>query len=213
MKTVLYLVRHGESEGNAVRSFLGHTNLDITQKGHAQAECTAEYLKNVHADVIYSSDLLRAYNTAKHTADKKGMEIIKNEKLREIDAGEWENRLFEDLEKEYADSYHTWRNDVGNACPNGGERVCDLQKRIVSELTKIAQENEGRSVFIFTHATPIRTFKAYCDGKTVDEIKDVPWASNASVSIAEYENGSFAMKEYSIDSFMDSLTTILPPNV
>ena len=74
MKTTIYLIRHGESQGNAVRAFLGHTNLDLTKKGHDQAECTAKYLKNIHADVIYSSDLLRAYSTAEHTAKIKGMD-------------------------------------------------------------------------------------------------------------------------------------------
>lgn len=213
MKTILYFVRHGESQGNAARLFLGHTNLDLTQKGHQQAECTAEYLNDINADVIYSSDLLRAYNTAKHAAEKRGMTIVTNKNLREIYAGKWENRLFSDIEVEYAQSYHIWRNDVGNARPDDGESVAELQKRIVDEVTKIAIENIGRTVFIFTHATPIRTFKAFCDGKSCDEIKDIPWASNASVSVAQYENGCFKMTEYGTDYFLDMVKTTLPPNV
>ncbi len=213
MKTIIYLIRHGESQGNAIRAFLGHTDLDLSEKGHMQAEITANYLKDIHTDAIYASDLLRAYNTAKHTADLKGMDIIKDEKLREIYAGEWENILFNDLEVEYPQSYHIWRNDVGNARPDGGESVAELQKRIADELTEIAVENKGKTVFIFTHATPIRTFKAFCDNKSLDEIKDIPWASNASVTRAEYENGSFKVTDYSIDEFLDESKTVLPPNV
>jgi len=212
-KTVIYLIRHGESQGNAIRSFLGHTNLDLTDKGHIQADLTAKYLSGIHADTIYSSDLLRAYNTAKHTADARSMEIIKNERLREIYAGVWENRLFNDLEKEYAKSYFVWRNDIGNCRPDGGESVEELQKRIVTELTRIADENTGKTVFIFTHATPIRVFKAFCDGKQKEEIKDIPWAPNASVTKSVYENGIFTVTSYGEDGFMGDFSSTLPKNV
>lgn len=213
MKTIIYLIRHGESQGNAIRAFLGHTDLDLSERGHMQAQKTALYLKNIHADVIYASDLRRAYSTAKHTADLKGMDIIKDEKLREIYAGEWENRLFDDLEKEYPQSYSIWRNDIGNAGPDGGETVQELQKRIANELTKIANDNPGKTVFIFTHATPIRTFKAFCDKKSADEMKDISWASNASVTRAEYKDGSFEVTDYSMDEFLSDIKTVLPANV
>ena len=213
-KTTIYLIRHGESQGNAVRKFLGHTNLDLTQKGHMQAEYTARYLKNIHADVIYSSDLLRAYNTAKHTADLKGMDIIKDEKLREIFAGDWENKKFDELLEEYPQTYAVlWNTDVGNSRPDNGESVAELKKRVSDEITKLAKENIGKTIFIFTHATPIRTFGAFCENKSLDEIKDIPWASNASVTKVEYDDDKFKLIEYSYDSFMGDLTTTISPNM
>ena len=213
-KTTLYLIRHGESQGNAVRSFLGHTNLDLSQKGHMQAEMTANYLKNIHADIIYSSDLLRAYNTAKHTADLKGMDIIKDEKLREIYAGDWEDIKFDELLEKYPHTYAVlWKTDVGNSRPDNGESVAELKKRVSDEITKIARDNVGKTIFIFTHATPIRTFCAFCENKSLDEIKDIPWASNASVTKVEYVDDKFNMIEYGNDSFMGDLSTSLPPSV
>ena len=213
MKTIIYLIRHGESQGNAIRAFLGHTDLDLSEKGHMQAQKTALYLKDIHADVIYASDLSRAYSTALHTADLKNMQIIKNKNLREIYAGEWEGKLFDNLEKEYPQTYYIWRNDIGNARPDGGEAVLDLQKRIAHEITKIAKDNMGKTVFIFTHATPIRTFKAFCDKKSIDEMKAIPWASNASVTRAEYSDGSFVITDYSIDGFLSDMKTVFPSNV
>lgn len=62
--TILLLVRHGESLGNARREFLGHTNKDLSELGYKQAEKTAEYLSKVKIDAVYSSDLIRAHNTA-----------------------------------------------------------------------------------------------------------------------------------------------------
>ena len=80
-KTLLYFIRHGESEANERDAFIGHTDLDLTRLGHQQAQMAAEYLRAIPADVIYASDLKRAYNTAMHTAEIKGMNVIKNENL------------------------------------------------------------------------------------------------------------------------------------
>ena len=213
MNTHIYLIRHGESEGNKAKAFLGHTNLDLTDMGHRQAQKTAEFLENINADVIYSSDLIRAYNTAVHTAELKGMEIVKNRNLREIHAGDWEGLKFTEIEEKYAESFGIWRTDTGNAiCPNG-ESVVELQNRISTEITKIAEENQGNTVFIFTHATPLRVFKAYCDGVGIDGIKDVPWATNASVTYVQYEDGKFSLVDYSVDYFQGEEISTIPANV
>lgn len=211
--THIYLIRHGESEGNKSNLFLGHTDLDITEKGHAQAEMTAEFLKDIKVDAIYSSDLKRAYNTGLHTAKQKGMEIVKDENLREIFAGEWENRLFEDIVVEYEEDFKVWKKNIGRARCTGGESVEELLERFVSEVKKIAKENEGKTIFIFTHATPIRVLKAALDGLSLDEIQSVPWASNASVTHVVSENGKLKLVDYSIDHFMGDLATFLPKSV
>jgi probable phosphoglycerate mutase len=212
-KTNIYLIRHGESEGNRLRFFLGHSDLDLTEKGHEQAERTAEFLDSINADVIYSSDLKRAYNTALHTAKRKGMEIIKSKNLREVFAGEWENRSFDELLIEYKDEYSVFRDNIGRAHPTGGESVAELQTRFVSELKRIALENEGKSVLVFTHATPIRSTKAAFDGLSLDEMQSVPWPSNASVTHVECVDGEFSVTAYSINHFMGEIATTLPKTV
>lgn len=211
--THIYLIRHGESEGNKSNLFLGHTDLDITEKGHAQAEMTAEFLKDIKVDAIYSSDLKRAYNTGLHTAKRKGMEIVKDENLREIFAGEWENRLFEDIVVEYEEDFKVWKENIGRARCTGGESVEELLERFVSAVKKIAKENEGKTVFIFTHATPIRVLRVALDGLLLDEIQSVPWASNASVTHVVSDNGNLKLVDYSIDHFMGDLATFLPKSV
>ena len=71
MSTELYLIRHGQSLGNFERRFLGHTDLDLTPLGYKQAQCAAAFFKDIKIDAVYSSDLLRAFNTAKAVADEK----------------------------------------------------------------------------------------------------------------------------------------------
>lgn len=208
MKTTIYLVRHGQSLGNLHDRFIGHTDIALTELGHKQAQMAAAYLKDIHLDTIYSSDLQRAYHTALATASLKDMPVIKTAQMREIFGGKWETENFSQLHVLYPEDFGTWCNDFANCRCTGGESVQELQTRIVDEVRRIAEENPGKAVAIFCHATPIRVFRAYCENNW-----DVPYASNASVTHAEYEDGQFKLIEYSIDHFMGNLVTALPDDV
>ena len=213
--TTVYLIRHGESEANRREAFLGHGDLDLTQKGREQACATADYLYSYEPkpDAIYSSDLQRAYHTAEKTAELFDMPIIKEKGLREIDAGLWENVTFSELRKRFTESFGLWSDNIGLSGCDGGETVMQLQNRIVSTVERIAQKHENSVVFLFCHATPIRVFAAHCLGKTPDTIKEVPWPTNASVTKAEYDGEHFRLTDYSQDGFMGELITKLPKNV
>ena len=212
-ETNIYFIRHGESQANARDVFLGHTDLDLTIKGKAQAEQTANYLQTLKVDAIYASDLLRAYHTAEATAKRLGLPVVKDERLREIYCGEWENQAFSYLQEKYKESYGVWCNNIGLSQTDGGESVEELQNRIVSALTDIAKNNQGKTVLVFTHATPIRCFAGYCDKKSLATLKEIPWASNASVTHAVYKEGEFTLVEYSKDDFLGEMKTELPDNV
>ena len=72
-KTTIYLIRHGESQGNAVRKFLGHTNLDLTQKGHMQAqEKVAEYYEKGHGTEKDDETAYKWYKSAAKQGSKLG---------------------------------------------------------------------------------------------------------------------------------------------
>ncbi len=209
----MFFIRHGQSMGNLLGNFLGITDLDLSPLGYKQAECTANFLKNQKIDAIYSSDLLRAHNTGKALADIKGIEIVDDIGLRELYAGLWENRAFDELAVEFAESYgNVWINDVGNAAADDGESVDHLSDRVYKTIEKIAKENDGKTVAVFTHATPIRAFFSRIQGYTLNEMKNVPWASNASVSEAFYDGEKFKFVNYSRDDFMGDIKTVLPKN-
>lgn len=211
--TQIYLIRHGESQANAVDAFLGHDDLDLTEKGQQQARLAAAYLRDIPVDVVYSSDLKRAYHTALPTARMLGMEILCSSRLREISGGEWEQVPFRELEERYPEAWNIWVNDIGNAVCPGGESVLEMQSRFTAEVERLARENEGKTIFIFTHSTPIRVLKAAWDGKTVDEIKDVPWAGNASVTHGEYADGIFRILSYGVNDFLKTPAATLPNHV
>lgn len=209
----IYFIRHGESQANARNLFLGHGDLDLSEKGIAQAKKTAEYLSKLPIDVIYSSDLSRAFHTAEQTAKLLGLPVIKEKNLREIDCGEWDFMPFDQIRIKYEKSFNIWYTDVAHARCDGGESVAEVQERIVSAVTKIAKENPGKNVLIFSHATSIRCFAGYCTGKGVDGIQEIPWANNASVTEVEYVDGKFKMIEYGKDDFLCGISTGLPNDV
>lgn len=211
--TTLILVRHGQSLANLEKIYAGHSDFDLSPTGYQQAEKTAEYIvANYEIDKIYASDLKRAYNTAKKVADKLNMEIITDTNLREIFAGEWEGTPFDVLVDKYKDNYNTWLNDVGNSICTGGESVRDLAERISKTLTQIALDNDGKTVLVAFHATPIRAMQCLWSGKTLDQMKDVPWVSNASVTVAEFDGEKFDLKLIGEDSHLSDIKTQLPSN-
>ena len=212
--TTILMVRHGESEANRNEIFAGHFDADLEDRGLKQAQKTAEYIKeNYKVDKVYSSDLKRAFKTGKCISDLLGLEIFPTEKLREISAGKWDGMKFSDLQKYYKKEYDVWMQDIGNAhCPDG-ETVKELGERIMNELTRIAEENDGKTVVVATHATPIRAAQTFIQSGTFEEMKNVKWVSNASVTVLEYENKKWSCPRVSIDEHLADLKTALPTNV
>ena len=189
--TTLIVVRHGQSESNLAQIFAGQTETALTELGRAQAEETARFLDGAAIDKIYASDLSRAMNTARPTAKRHGLDIVPCASLREINAGLWEGKAYLELIEQYPE-YAKWRNDIGRAHPDGGESVRELAARVYAEIDRILAENRGKTVAIFTHATPVRMLACRWFGIPVEEAAQVPFCANASVSIAEYqESGEF----------------------
>lgn len=211
--TTIYLIRHGESQANEQNVFIGHTDLALTDLGRRQAQRTADYLREIHADVIYSSDLQRAYHTARASADMRNMPVYTNRDLREIYAGQWEFVPFSVLQEKCKTTYDIWLGDIAHARCDGGESVPEVGVRVVEAVKSIAQKHENSVIFIFSHATPIRTFALHAMGKSPDELSALPWPSNASVTKVSYDGERFRLLEYSVDHFMGELATHLPDNV
>ncbi len=212
--TKLLIIRHGQSEANLQGVFVGHTDSPLSDLGKQQAEVTADYIvSNFHVDAVYASDLERAFYTGKAVADRLGLPVTPLQGMREIFAGDWETVKFDTLATEYGEAYQIWLKDIGLAQSPNGESTAQLQARIADTLRIIAETNDGKTVVVATHATPIRTFMHYCSGLPLSEMKNIPWVSNASVTTAIYENGSFTITEAGHDAHLGDMRTALPKNV
>ena len=211
--TKLLIIRHGQSVSNIQGVFTGHLNLALTELGHQQAKLTGEFiLENYKVDAVYSSDLLRAADTGHAVADPLGLSLITDRRLREIYAGTWEGRSFDDLSQN-APSYMVFRNDIGTCQTDGGESVAQLSCRVLEAFYEIAERNEGKTVVIATHATPVRALMTHAQGKTLAQMKDVPWVTNASVTEVIYEDGKFHLGKICQDAHLGSIVSRFPSNV
>ncbi len=212
--TRIILVRHGKSVANDKDIFAGHLDVDLHETGAAQAKLTAEYIaENFKVDRVIASDLKRAFYTGKIIADRLGLSVTPDSGFREIDAGEWDGKVFSDLPRLYPDEFSKWRNDIGNSMCTGGETTKELYERILKSLNRVVSENEGKTVVIASHATPIRCVGAALMYGNVHEMNKVPWATNASATIVTFDNGKWTLEKYSEDAHMESLKTALPSNV
>ena len=205
-----YLVRHGQSLGNLNRIYLGHTDVDLSELGYKQAEITAEHLRGVHFDSIYSSDLKRAHNTALPHARIRNIPVIDSMELREIFLGDWENVPIDEL-KTRPDFTVGWTKHYGTFKVPGGEGVMEAGERFKNEVERIAKENPDKCILIAAHAAVIRIFFAIISGIKPEDVADaIPFPTNASYSTLTYRDGKFYPEEYSCDShFKDKPQNIL----
>ena len=201
METQIYLVRHGQSIGNAKGFYQGHTNMDLSEVGFYQANLTAERLKYVHIDIIYSSDLIRAHNTALPHAKLRGLDVIDSSLLREMYIGDWEGLPIADLKRDhYQEFVIDWHENFGNFRFPNGESVLEAGERVYNEILRIAKENIGKTVLIVSHAAVIRAFWCkICGVAPSDMAKAFPFPTNASFSTLKYNGSELVPGEFSCD--------------
>lgn len=203
--TKIILVRHGQSIGNLTRTFLGHTDLDLSEMGYLQAKTTAERLKNEKIDKIYSSDLKRAYNTALFHAKIRNLDVISSVNLREAFAGEWEGKNVDELieiwgMEMFADQ---WKARFGLFTFPAGESIKDAGIRFYNEILAISRQNQGKTILIAAHAAVIRAFWAIISGVAWENVADtIPFATNASYSVLTFDGKKFIPLEYSNDEHL-----------
>ena len=201
-ETKFYLVRHGQSLGNAKRIILGHTDWDLSDLGYLQAKMTAEALRDVKFDKIYSSDLKRAHNTALPFAEMRSLPIIDRVGLREIYTGDWEEKSVEDILLDSREMYEiSWQKGFSSFTFPNGDSVMDASQRFYCEVLQIAKENEGKTVLLTSHAAVIRGF--WCLISKLEAsvwAQTVPFPTNASYSTFTYCDGVFTPIEFSCDS-------------
>ena len=219
MITRIIMVRHGQSVANLEERFAGYSNFDLTELGRAQAKLAADYLKDVmgeHPDKIYSSDLLRAHNTAVPFADVYGLPINDTQKLREIYAGKWEGLTFDEIATGYPEDREVWYNDFSNSRCTGGESTRELYRRIVASVLELARENLGKTLLLTTHATPVRAIDCFSRGWGEERIGEVKFVKNTAISIFEYNSDTDQITPITVGSTAhlgEDMTTSLPKSV
>lgn len=115
--TRLILIRHGETDWNIEGRYQGQADPPLNRRGLSQAEQVAIPLKHVGIDLLYSSPLLRAYQTAQTIAQELGVPLYTEPRLMEIHQGDWQERLQSEIEDMNPELFRRWRAEPWSATP------------------------------------------------------------------------------------------------
>ena len=182
----LIITRHGETEENKQGIMMGHLPGELSILGREQAQKVALRLKNEKIDVIYSSDLARASDTAKEISKfHENIKLIFTKELRERNIGEYQGKKKSDL---------GWNNKdfkVASIEIKNGESLEELHKRAEKFLEEIIKKHTNKTVLLVGHNAINKALISVLDGKNSEEIKKMENQYNTSINIIEInENGN-----------------------
>jgi len=155
------LLRHGETAYNADgNKYCGRTDIDLTNKGFEQAYRMNELLKDYNFDAIFSSPLQRAKLTAQ-IASGRPDDVLTDERLIEVDFGQWEGKRPEEFQSEDPESWENWlTNPENNKAGRTGENVKEVIKRLDSFFNELLKNYNNKTVLIVGHNGVNRFFMA-----------------------------------------------------
>jgi broad specificity phosphatase PhoE len=185
--TKLFLVRHGQSAGNAEGRFGGHGPTPLSPLGEQQAEKTAQVLAKEGITAIYSSDLPRAVQTALPLADLMDIPVIQSQAFRERHVGVLEGLTFDESKAEYPNDYYALVNRNIHHVITEGESYRDLLRRISVELRAILRNNAGGRIAIYSHTGAICFMTLHLLGAIQRNTQQTPWIVTSNCGINRFE--------------------------
>lgn len=168
LKNRYFLLRHGQALSNVtnvISSWPEKGEFPLTEKGREQIKEAAQKLSGKKIDMIFSSDLLRARQTAGIVAEKLGLEVSYDERLREYNVGDYNGKSIFEYGKVFDDHLERFRKKAEN-----GENYTDIKDRIRSFINEKESEFEGKNILAVSHQIPIIVFLGIVAGLSNEEI-------------------------------------------
>lgn len=149
--TRIIAVRHGETAWNVDTRLQGHLDIALNPKGLWQAEQVARALVGESIAAVYTSDLLRAWHTARAIAKTTEAPLVASQGLRERCFGSFEGKTYAELEAQWPEESLRWRKREPDWAPPGGESLLALRQRISSTVESLAQQHIGGQIVLVAH--------------------------------------------------------------
>lgn len=185
--TRLYLIRHGQSAGNAEGRFGGHGPTPLSDLGVQQAEATAKQLAKEGVTAIYSSDLHRAVQTAEPLSRLAGIPVMSRSAFRERNVGVLEGLTFDESRETFPQDYYALVNRNVHHVITNGESYRHLLRRSTGELWDILRNHVGERVAIYSHTGAICFLTLHLMGAIRRDTKQTPWIVTSNCGINRFE--------------------------
>jgi probable phosphoglycerate mutase len=151
----IILIRHGETAWNAERRLQGHLDIPLNAEGERQARLLADALAPERIDLLVSSDLQRARQTAQAVATPRGMPLHVDPGLRERCYGGFEGLLYSEIEQRFPAEFAAWQaRNIGAILPDGkncGETFLQFFTRATDAILALAWAHPGRTIAMVAH--------------------------------------------------------------
>ena len=192
-RTELVLIRHGVTAWNRARRFQGQIDVPLDAVGQSQAARTGRRLADWPLGAVYTSDLVRARQTAEPIAARRGLATRVDARLRERHYGSFEGRTHDELERDEADAWRRWRaRDPDFALPGGGESLRALHARVASVLRELASRHPGQTVVAVTHGGVLDIAYRLATGLPLEAPRSHDLL-NASLNRVACDDGAFSL--------------------
>lgn len=211
--TRMVFVRHGQSLCNLEGRLQGQYDSPLSELGLRQAEACAEYLKDWRFDAAYSSDLSRAYVTAKTIAAKHaGLEVKQIPALREINFGKWQYMMLAEIADKYTEDYAAWKTGDCYTRPTGGECMAEVGKRACAAAWDIARKHAGGTVLVVSHNGAMRMLQCDWLGISFEQMNQAKGVKNVGVYVMDYdtETGKITPVISGETGFLESISVDKP---
>ena len=150
--TRIIAIRHGETAWNVDTRIQGQLDIPLNDTGRWQAERLARALAAREAiDVVYTSDLLRAWETARPVAAATGAPLHTDEGLRERGFGSFQGKTFTEIEAAMPEEARRWRQRDPFWAPPGGESLTAMRRRVIETLHALASRHVGEQIVLVAH--------------------------------------------------------------
>jgi 2,3-bisphosphoglycerate-dependent phosphoglycerate mutase len=149
--TRIIAIRHGETTWNVDTRIQGHLDIPLNETGRRQAERMALALADEPISAIYASDLTRAWETAQYLGRIQGIEVTREEGLRERGFGDFEGKTFAEIAALLPDQSLRWRQRDPEFAPAGGESLIALRSRVVATAERLAAAHPGELIALVGH--------------------------------------------------------------
>ena len=149
--TRIIAIRHGETAWNVTTRIQGQLDIGLNETGRWQAHRLALALAGEPIAALYSSDLLRAWDTALSIANATGLSVQTVEGLRERGFGVFEGKTFQEIEAQWPDQALRWRKRDPGFEPQGGESLEAMRERIIQTTHTLAAQHSGEQIVMVAH--------------------------------------------------------------
>lgn len=188
-----YCMRHAETEANEKDVFIGGwTDIPLTEKGKEQARKAGRYFKSIGVtlDTIYYSPMIRCYETAREISSIVGGQMIPDERIKELDYGDWEGLSRNEIESRYAEEYKRYCTDMSSQPTGSTESANDVAERVTGFLHEliVSHATMGKQVLVVTHKTAGRILLRAAGHNPSGHFREIPF-ENAAIGYVSIKPG------------------------